>query len=110
MKGIELPVNVLVIIVIAVIVIVALVALLTGGLPFLTPINYNAALQSSCGTLVASNLCGVEGSTGTTLVNVDVGGDGKIDSADTLQALCDAKFQTGGSETKCKQLCHCPGL
>ena len=122
-KGVELPVNVLVIVAIAVIVLLGLIALYmagTGG-PF-SSISLSAAKQSGCSKLISMNSCAPNpihiG------VNFDVDGNGAIDSGtcnavsnppktcnDNLGALLVAYY--GASDlsdvTTMKQICGCPG-
>jgi len=103
-KGIELPVNVLVIIVIAVIVIIALVALLTGGIPLLGPVQVSAVFNAGCTSLQdqgCTNSAAIH-------VNLDVADPKGIDAADTLLVLCQTKYGAL-DDAACKKLCKCPG-
>ena len=123
MKGVELPVNVLVIIVIAVIVIIALVAMLTGAIPILGPASQSAAFNAACQVLITGQRCSIEDATLTIDVAWDVNGlggqpDGKINPIesvtdptirDTLFKMCTSKYQAT-TDAACKKLCGCPGL
>jgi hypothetical protein len=104
MKGIELPVNVLVIIVIAVIVIIALVALLTGGIPLLGPVQVSAVFNAGCTSLQDAGCM----DSSAIHVNLDVNSDKIIDEKDTLLGLCQTKYGAI-DDAACKKLCKCPG-
>jgi len=86
-KGVELPVNVLVIIVIAVLVLIALATLVASGILSLTPVQVMLEKNTAC----AKYACG-EGDSNPN-VNVNIGAD------KTLKGLCVyEKRCTAGSE------------
>ena len=105
-KGIELPVNVLVIIVIAVLVLIALATLVATGVLSLNPVLKTFEKATACGTYA----CGaVDASQVTIGINVDAD-SGDID---TLEELCvDDKQCTAGAvtELEVKAYCGCPGI
>ena len=100
-KGIELPVNVLVIIVIAVLVLIALATLVATGVLSLRPVQIQLEKNAACSAIVASN-CATEPS--QIKVNVDLGTKGDK-SDDTFENLCAEEFKVTGAE--CKRLCGC---
>jgi hypothetical protein len=105
-KGIELPVNVLVVIVIAVLVLIALATLVATGILSLTPVQAMLEKNTAC----ASYACGAIPASSVT-INVDV--DGDPNSPDTLEDLCIyEKRCTEGSVTEAdiKRYCGCPIL
>ena len=107
-KGVELPINILVIVAIAVIVLLGLVALYFIGFnPFSTTAGLEGIKNKACQALVQTNNCGV--STTTIQANYDVDGDGAIDiTNDNLLAFC-TKFYSRTTDAACKGLCSCPG-
>jgi hypothetical protein len=102
-KGIELPVNVLVIIVIGVLVLIALATLVATGVLSARPIQIQMEKNSACSALV---LGGCTGDPAKVRVNIDVDGDGKVDAADTFDKLCAVELQATTPEA-CKALCGC---
>lgn len=108
-KGIELPINVLVIIAIAVIVLLGLVALFVFALRSGVPLEVQLEKGNACTALVNRGCS--ETAPSEVDVRVDVTGDGRVTAGeDSLQGLCDKYFGAGGSDTKCKQVCGCTGL
>ena len=111
MKGLSLPINVLVIVVVAVIVLLGIVALYFGGFtPFSSSISVESAKNSACAELVRRQ-CALTPSTmllSTYDIIFDADNDGTPGLAgDTLQALC-TKFYNRATATDCKRLCGCP--
>ena len=119
MKGIELPINVLVIVAVAVIVLLGIIALYFGG--FVGPaglMTQEAAKTQGCNR-VMSAVGGCQSATpasilfdGTTgsVGKFDANGDGSITAADTLQALCEKFYGVAaGSAAGCRQVCGCSG-
>lgn len=120
MKGIELPVNVLVIIAVAVLVMLALVAMYMAGTQGAGPMAALAAKNTACGQLL-NQQCDVNPN--TLSVNYDANANGQIKfvndaSGDNLQVLCNKNF---GCESKgawgsaeqikcCKQACGCSNI
>jgi hypothetical protein len=125
MKGIELPINVLIIIAVAVIVLIAIIAMFypawTGGSSTMT---IEGAKSNACQILTESKKCSVATST-IGVVGFDANKDANhaietqldaaVSAGDTLSALCDNYYQinavTAGTasqaEIRCKQLCGC---
>jgi hypothetical protein len=106
-KGVELPINILVIVAIAVIVLLGLVALYFAGFgPFGGAVSYQAAKNAGCEELVRTGC----GDTTAIIVNFDSNGDGTVGGAgDTLQALCEGWYGVAsGDQIACRQLCGCP--
>jgi hypothetical protein len=110
MKGVSLPINVLVIVVIAIIVLLGIIALYFGGFsPFSTSISVEGVKNAACGELVRRQ-CMLNPST-MILSDYDIIFDadksGTITSADTLLALC-INFYSRNTDVDCKRLCGCP--
>lgn len=113
MKGIELPVNVLVIIAIAVLVMLGMIALYVAGIIPAGKINEFSAMTEACGELkTAAPPCSKD--TNKITINWDVSGDGKIEADDYLYDYC--VNNKGCSDYKdpelcCKAMvCGCTGL
>ena len=122
-KGLELPINVLVVVALAVIVLLGIIALYmlgTGG-P-ISSISLASAKQSGCSQLMRSSSCGVAPSTiqvgfdvaNTTAVTPDCGKafcpDGQVNSADTLDKLLIAYYSASATDVNGqKKICGCPG-
>ncbi len=112
MKGVELPVNVLVIISIAVLVMLGLIALYLASTPGGASINIRTATSVACSQLINQGGCDKDKFTtledfSDILVGVDVGGDGDI-SNDNLEILCIEHYGINDA-VGCKKLCICPG-
>lgn len=106
MKGIELPVNVLVIIAIAVLVLLGMIALYTSGILSLQPVEV-ANLKNSACLQLADKGC-LATNTETTLVPKDITGDGIIDNSDNFQTLCENYYSIAAGDTAaCIKLCPC---
>jgi hypothetical protein len=111
MKGVELPINILVIVAIAVIVLLGLVALYFVGFnPFSTAAGIEGIKNDACRELVQKYNCNPSAGLASIPVNMDVdGADNTIDIAtDNLSSLCN-KYYSRTSITQCKALCGCPG-
>ena len=107
MKGIELPINVLVIVAIAVIVLLGMVALYFAGWPSIQrPISYEAVKSTACDELIRTG-CGDTEAIG--IANFDVDGSGTMgDSGDTLQALCEEYYGVeADDQVGCRLKCGC---
>jgi hypothetical protein len=120
MKGLSLPINVLVIVVVAVIVLLGVVAIYFGGFnPFSSAIGVESAKNDVCGNFVRFRCTG---KTNETLVpNFDANKDGVINPAsttfpttcpgnagsDNLAYLC-VCYYGRTTEASCRQLCGCP--
>ena len=103
-KGMEMPVNMLVIIAIAVIILVALIALLTIGIGGGKPIEIQLAMSTACSKLVNAGCIAVDtGTIQTTIKNAD-------GTYKTLQQLCDSDFGALGNAVACMRECNCPGV
>ena len=119
MKGVELPINILVIIAVAVIVLLGIIALYFSG--FMGPaslMNQNAALNAGCKS-VMSNINGCQSAIPANVLfdgtymgigKFDANGDGQVTAADTLQALCEKYYGvTAGDASGCRKECGCSG-
>ncbi len=120
MKGVELPINVLVVVAIAVIVLLGLVALYTSGfIGSSAGISLTAAKNNACSQLLQRN-CGTTNTT-TIPVNFDADRSGGINytsnpaqwgsgyKTDNLFTLC--RDWTGApTDRECKIQCSCPGI
>jgi len=105
-KGVELPINILVIVAIAVIVLLGLVALYFVGFnPFSTTAGLEGIKNKACQQLVQASNCNV--ATSTIPVSYDVLADG-LATNDFLDAFC-AEYYGRPTEAACKALCSCPG-
>jgi len=122
MKGIELPINVLIIVAIAIIVLIALVGM------FYSPVNQSGdsvsldiAKSQACRSLVigydckdistskplASHTAGTGALILVKVDNYDVDGIGGANSAgDTLWKLCNEKYYAT-TDSDCRKLCGC---
>ena len=124
MKGIELPINVLVIVVIAVIVLLAVIAVyFTGWTPYASSAGIDAVKNAGCRIVVYN--CSVDldniffDGSNPGLPTFDVNDDGNLCPADTaglgcaadgsdnddLQALCEIHLDA--TEIECMKLCGC---
>ena len=122
MKGVELPINVIVIVVLCLVVLLAIIALFFGvWTPGSTGITLEAAKNNACQMLISTgcgsvsniavnnfdaNKNGIIGETGSTVDDTAAackpGGGG----ADNLYMLC--KCWYGADETSCKtRICNC---
>jgi hypothetical protein len=110
MKGIELPINVLVIIVIAVIVLLGIIAVyFAGWTPFAQSSGVDAVKNAGCRMVVYN--CSIELDTilfdgsNIGLPTYDVNDDGIYDSDDNMEELCRIHFDA--DPTQCAKLCGC---
>jgi len=128
MKGISLPINVLVIVAIAIVVLLGLVAMyFTGFGPFTTAVGLEGVKNSACRVLVQEKRCAVHPSI-IEIDGFDADKDGSNDPAaggaancndpadgtthDNLWSLCVCYYgidQSVSGTVECKQLCACPG-
>jgi len=120
MKGITLPVNVLVIVAIAVIVLLGLVGLyFTGFSPFSQVAGVEGAKNSVCRDLLIAKRCLV-GTNTITISNFDANKNGRNDPGpnwnwatgvgdDNLAALC-YNYYGARNEPQCKSVCTCVGM
>ena len=112
MKGIELPINILVVIAVAVIVLLGVIALYFGG--FIKPaelINQEAAKSKYCALVMRDPTgCSTVDPAGIIITDFDANGDGTIDATDTLQALCETYYNIEtGEKSDCRRTCGCAG-
>jgi len=116
-KGIELPINILVVVAVAVIVLLGVIALYFGG--FMGPaqtMTQEAAKNSAC-SYVMNKVGGCMTADPSGIIFGGAGGppgfdadaDGDIDTTDTLQALCDTYYNAGGDAPTCRRVCGCAG-
>jgi len=124
MKGIELPINILVIVAIAIIVLIAMIAMfypafLGGG----AVINSETAKTRLCQIMVEAKKCNVNSET-ITISDFDADRDGKTDGGsvwtlgtstcadaagtgkDNLASLCECYYSIK-TEDNCKKICGC---
>jgi hypothetical protein len=104
MRGVELPINVLVIVVIAVIVLLAVVAVyFAGWTPYASSAGTDAIKNDLCRRL--SYDCSKDPTTIPS--NFDVGDDGST-ANDNLQGLCEVYYDiTPADLDGCRRLCGC---
>lgn len=120
MKGLSLPINVLVIVVIAIIVLLGVVAIYFGGFsPFSSAISVEGAKNGACSELVRKN-CAVNPGA-IVIQNFNANNDTSINpgaepslttltcnaGSDNLARLC-ACFYQRTNNVDCKRLCGCP--
>jgi hypothetical protein len=99
MKGVALPIEVLVIIVIAVIVLLGMVAVyFAGWTPFAETSGIDAIKNNACRKLA------YDCSKSPTDITVE-----GVSGITNLQELCDTYFGTAGSDEACKRICGCGG-
>ena len=110
MRGIELRVNVMVILVIAVIVMFSILALFLGiWSPFQQAISPDAAKYNACLKLMTTTAdCHTASLSDIHINDFDVDGNGFAGSpGDTLKALCASKYFNIQGDDKCRELCGC---
>jgi len=107
MKGISMPINLIVIIAIAVLVLIVLAAFFTGAIgPGTTTISRAAALQSACTRLRTVYNCDITTSRWSSIeVPYEKSGD-PPGAKETLRELCEAEGIT--LESECAITCGCP--
>ena len=111
MKGVELPINILVVIAVAVIVLLGVIALYFGG--FVKPaelINQEAAKSKYCALVMRDPAgCTTVDTSAIGITDFDANGDGTCcDASDTLQALCETFYNVGaGDMAGCRRTCGC---
>jgi hypothetical protein len=115
MKGIELPINILVIVAIAVIVLLGLVALyFVGFSPFGSSTSLTALKNKACSDFLLNYNCGKNGKMNTTDVTLDSNTLGL--PANTLYCLCvqklgitaaDCTTKNAAAEAACRVTCGC---
>ena len=110
MKGIELPINVLVIVVIVVIVLIAVIAVyFTGWTPYASSAGLDATKNDICRRLVMGHGCNVDPDQ-IEITTFDADNSGTLNDGDNLQDLCDNFYATGGDVDACKAICGCGGV
>jgi hypothetical protein len=102
MKGVALPIEVLVIVVVAVIVLLGIIAVFfTGWSPFASTAGVESIKNNACRQLVLGKNCGV---------NPDQISVSDLTNINNLQELCDTYYGSGGSPEACKNVCGCVGI
>jgi len=105
-KGIELPVNVLVIIVIAVLVLIALATLVAMGINILEPVQIMWEKTAACGTYQC-------GAVPWESVEIGINVDDDPNDVDNLGELCVKEKQCvegAITDLDVKKYCGCPGI
>jgi len=118
-KGVELPINILVVVAIAVIVLLGLVALyFIGFSPFAGATGLEGIKNEACRQYVQNKNC-AGAVTAVTIPNYDADGDTTIDEGsgwvtcadpatqDNLMSLCACQYSRT-TEADCRKLCGCP--
>lgn len=121
MKGIELPINVLIIVAVALVVLLGLIAIYFSGFgPFTGAMTLESAKNEACRELVQERRCNTN-TNNIAIDGFDADGDGTEDSGttwnwaapscsiytDNLASLCYCVYKFT-QETQCKQMCGCP--
>jgi len=113
MKGIELPINILIIVAVAVIVLIAVIAMFypaftSGG----GTVSLEQAKQQACRSLSEGYKCSTTIGLNTILVdNYDVSGNGvPNENVDNLLTMCTRIYRISGANinSDCRKLCGCP--
>ncbi len=110
MKGVELPVNVMVMLVIAVIVLFSVLALFLGiWSPVPGTITPDAARSAACLKLMTGTPdCLNADLTDIHIGNFDADKNGVAGSpGDNLMTLCNNYYDTNGDQDRCRALCNC---
>jgi hypothetical protein len=120
-KGVELPINILVVVAIAVIVLLGLIALYFIGFgPFSGATGLEGVKNEACRQYVQNKNC-AGALTAVTIPNYDADGDKTIDEGsgfvdddcadaatqDNLRSLCECQYARG-TDADCRKLCGCP--
>ncbi|MFH0829707.1 MAG: hypothetical protein V1887_00920 [Candidatus Aenigmatarchaeota archaeon] len=104
-KGLELPVNVLVIIAIAVIILIAMIALLTTGIISWRPGEVALAKGDACSKLINA------GCDAADTLTIDTSLRDSAGAYEKLQTLCEKEYGVAaGDAVACMKVCGCPGL
>jgi hypothetical protein len=119
MKGLELPINALIIIVIAVLVLLGIAALwMSGWGGGSQGVTVEAAKAAACGVVmrdsrgcmsVTPSTITFDGNT-PTVPKFDINKDNLFTAADNLQLLCSTYYGTGAAAASdCRKICGCSG-
>jgi len=111
-KGVELPINILVIVAIAVIVLLGLIALyFVGWGPFAGAAGLEGVKNAACRELVQENRCNLTTLSLIPTPNFDADKDGTpgetAAAGDNLDNLCE-KYFNYPDDADCGRLCGCP--
>jgi hypothetical protein len=109
MKGVELPINVIVIVVLCLVVLLAILALFWGvWTPGVAGISLEAAKNNACQMLLSTGGCGLDDSTKTINVNnFDANKDGKFEAGNGFDDTANACKANGGGQDNLYMLCKC---
>ena len=100
MKGLELPVNVLIILVLGLIILIAVIVLVyDASKPAVSSVDLTTAKNNACQMLVSVG-CGPGQSGSIRVSNFDANRDGEMDVKDTLLELCREYYLIDGSNDK----------
>lgn len=105
-KGIELPINILVVIAIAVIVLLAMVALFMGGFKPAGAVSAEAAWSDSCRQVIYKCSSIDQDALENIKLTYDVKQDGS-DTNDNLWSLCTEELYKGTDAVSCRRACGC---
>ncbi len=106
MKGVEMPINILVIVIIAIIVLTAMVVIFSGVWSSGSgTIGLETAKSNACQILITMG-CDTDPES-VPVNNFDSNGDTKKDSNDNLAELCKRYYSTGDDMDKCRGICGC---
>jgi len=106
MKGLELPVNVMIILVLGMIILIAVIVLVYDGYkPSINSVDQTTAKNNACGVLTSLG-CSVSTSS-IVISNFDTNKDNILDNSDTLMSLCE-NFYSITDEGDCRtEICGC---
>jgi len=107
MKGVELPINILVIVAVAVVVLLGIVALyFVGWSPFPATVGLESAKNEGCRQLVQERRCGTD-TWNIEIDNFDADQDGAVGSQDTGIVVGPCRGTVGQAEDTLFMLCYC---
>jgi len=102
MKGVSLPIEVLVIVVVVVIVLLGLIAVyFTGWTPFSGTMGIEGVKGVACRKLILGSSCEEDP------VNIAIT---DVEGINNFQELCDTYYGSGGDADACKAVCGCGGV
>lgn len=106
MKGMELPINVLIIVAVALIALLGVIALYFSGFnPFSTTMSVEAVKNEACRRLVQERRCLA---TPSQVIISDLNFVYGTTTVISLRDYCIAVFEPDLTDAQCKKMCGCP--